>query len=320
MNISIISTDDIDGGAAIAAYRLFKGLRSEAHNTSMIVKQKKSHDPNIFQVLVKAPQFDSEIKILCIDEPELALEPRLQKSLYRAIKAKSTEKKIIVATHSHHFLDRENVANNYVCSRNTDNKISLKQLTTQEDLRDQVFKLLGNELGDLQLPEKILIVEGVSDVEFVKKSLNLLGKNSYIPFGAGSDSRISTAIDAVTQFIEFVTTAGSVYKDRTWVVADKQVNDVKLREWRTKLGDDDKVKELPENGIEYFYPERILQKIFKTPDTKDIIIDEFLKGGKYNGLPYSKLELSRLVADELMANDLASPDNELFVFLGGLLE
>ena len=51
MNITIINTSDISGGAARAAYRLNKGLRELNNNSIMIVRHKQSNDPNIHQVI-----------------------------------------------------------------------------------------------------------------------------------------------------------------------------------------------------------------------------------------------------------------------------
>lgn len=270
----------------------------------------------ILEILVKL--LDDEIKILCIDEPELALEPRLQKSLFNAIKAGSTDKKIIIATHSHHFLDRENIENNYVCQRDDDEKIYLNPVTTQEDLNDQIFRLLGNDLGDLQLPEKVLIVEGPSDVDFIKKALFLLRKRSYVLFAAGGDARVPAAISAITSFIEFASGIGSVYKDRTWIIVDKQGSDATIRRWKTSLGDNSRVKELPQNGIEYFYPVRILQEIFKTSASRDEIVKKFIDTGGFNGKQYSKIKLAQIVAEKLKASDLSELNNDLFIYLQAL--
>ncbi|MGD0915984.1 MAG: glycosyltransferase [Thermodesulfobacteriota bacterium] len=50
MNIVLINTSDIRGGAAKAAYRLHEGLRQIAENSSMVVKEKSSQDDAVLQV------------------------------------------------------------------------------------------------------------------------------------------------------------------------------------------------------------------------------------------------------------------------------
>ncbi len=146
-------------------------LKSNGHS---ITKQGSGMRATI-EIFVKL--FDPRIHYLCIDEPELGLEPVLQKYLFHALKEKaSVDKRIFIATHSHHFLDHESPQNNFICSRNTSGKININQAT---DLQDVVFRLLGNTLSGLMLPEQILIVEGPSDDSYQRRILELLGKGRY---------------------------------------------------------------------------------------------------------------------------------------------
>lgn len=55
MNISILSTSDIQGGAAKAAFRLHKGLELTGHQSIMAVRRKKSKAPYVFEVQALAP-------------------------------------------------------------------------------------------------------------------------------------------------------------------------------------------------------------------------------------------------------------------------
>ncbi|MCK4761711.1 MAG: glycosyltransferase [Candidatus Aminicenantes bacterium] len=63
MNISIISTSDIEGGAAIAAFRLLKGLREIQQDAVMAVRGKTSGHPDVYRVVFAAPRFSAEQKI-----------------------------------------------------------------------------------------------------------------------------------------------------------------------------------------------------------------------------------------------------------------
>ncbi len=47
MRITQVSTNDISGGAALAAYRLHTGLRRLGHDSRMLVAHKASEDPNV---------------------------------------------------------------------------------------------------------------------------------------------------------------------------------------------------------------------------------------------------------------------------------
>lgn len=42
-----VSTDDITGGAAVAAHRLHRGLRRTGHDSRMLVSRRRSEDPNV---------------------------------------------------------------------------------------------------------------------------------------------------------------------------------------------------------------------------------------------------------------------------------
>jgi glycosyltransferase involved in cell wall biosynthesis len=60
MNISILSTFDNVGGAPIAAYRLFKGLKQLKQEPVMLVKEKKSNGPGIYKIRTTPPEYNIE--------------------------------------------------------------------------------------------------------------------------------------------------------------------------------------------------------------------------------------------------------------------
>jgi glycosyltransferase involved in cell wall biosynthesis len=66
MNIAIISSHDIHGGAARAAYRLHKGLRLLNQQPVMIVRKRDSGDPDVFQVQSKRARFQVEQNVVWI--------------------------------------------------------------------------------------------------------------------------------------------------------------------------------------------------------------------------------------------------------------
>ena len=257
--------------------------------------------------------FDPKIKVLCIDEPEMGLESGLQKFLYQAIKAKSSKnKKIIISTHSHNFLDYKTITNNHISYRDMDNKIRINRVNNQDTFQHTIFQLLGNSLSDLLLPEKILILEGPSDNKFVTKILELLGKKGFKIHPAGGSGNTTDAIKAITQFTKF--NNQTIFKDKIWVLIDKQKDTPATRLWKQQLGQD-KVKILSKNGIEYFYPHRIIKKIFNSNENLETIIKKFLKEEKSSSSRLSKTELSRQVSAELKKLDIKDRDNELFNFL-----
>lgn len=259
--------------------------------------------------------FDPKIKVLCIDEPELGLEPYLQKYLFQAIKDKvSADKKIFLSTHSHHFLDYDEVGNNYVCKRNSGGKISTEQV---DDLKPVIFRLLGNTLSSLLLPENIIVLEGVSDTTILNKCLKLLNKPNYAIHNSGGDGSISYAVGAITQFLRFNNATNSIYINNVYVIAD-QAKDLFIREWQRLLPEPTRqLKVLPLNGIEHFYPERILQALFATTEPRNIIVQNYLAANpnEYSSVRLTKIQLAQKVAKNLTLDDLNDDNNELFVFL-----
>ena len=63
MNISILNTLDSYSGAAIAAYRLLKGLRLLNQDVVMVVMHKQTNQPYIYPVSLPSPQAEMERKI-----------------------------------------------------------------------------------------------------------------------------------------------------------------------------------------------------------------------------------------------------------------
>jgi predicted ATPase len=59
-----------------------------------------------------------EVQLLLIDEPELGLEPQLQRALRDVPREEARERMVIIATHSHLFLNREDPSANYVMRPN----------------------------------------------------------------------------------------------------------------------------------------------------------------------------------------------------------
>lgn len=262
--------------------------------------------------------FDDSISVLCIDEPEMGLEPTLQKYLFQAIKDKASEgKKIIIATHSHHFLDIEEMSNNFMCERDMEGKIYLTQVT---DLKPVIFRLLGNTLSSFLLPEKILVLEGPSDTTYLQEVLKRKGKSIYSIHNSKGIGNVSYAVHAITQFFNFNAAHLSVYKDKISIIVDKPTKDILVREWSNKVDNPDtQICILGENGIEYYYPERILQYIFNTNEKRKAIVDGYLKNnGTYNGKAITKTELSILVTNLLESEDLAEEGNQLLTYIDSL--
>jgi len=71
LNICLISTNDIAGGAAKAAYRLHKGLMLRGHNSVMLVRNKRSADENVLALSILRGQEQAEEEIFSAIRNEL---------------------------------------------------------------------------------------------------------------------------------------------------------------------------------------------------------------------------------------------------------
>jgi predicted ATP-dependent endonuclease of OLD family len=164
-----------------------------------------------------------------IDEPELFLEPRLQKALRDLFMQKATEKRIVAATHSHLFLNRaeDQYNHNFYFDDATDTMTILKVTTTKTDLRDLTFKLLGASFSDLMLPENYLVVEGGSDYIFLSKVAQLIDSVKATKLQTAYVQGIQNALPSVNAIAEMIRpyyAEESVYSERIVCLIDEPKN------------------------------------------------------------------------------------------------
>ncbi len=126
---------------------------------------------------------DQKNKVLIVDEPELSLHPEGQKALAKIFSEMSSDRQIIICTHSPHFInfrdflngaeiirlnkldDKECVISQLDHSKNYDKKITgLLEDWHKPQLLDYVAK-------EILFYERVLFVEGQEDVALIKKYL-----------------------------------------------------------------------------------------------------------------------------------------------------
>lgn len=273
--------------------------------------------------------FDPKLDYIFIDEPEIGLEPRVQKILFELIKKFSKgednlkKKKIVLATHSNLFLDKEDIKNNWRMEKSEDENVILTQVNTEAELLSTSFNLLGASPADLFFPNNILIVEGLSDQKFISKILELKYPKSKISvhFSDGI-TKISYAIPAIDQMLKSLTYL-SLYKDKICVLIDQDGIPPVLSNWRSYLGDtnNDRIVELGKNGIEYFYPRTILSFLTGVQESElDTTIQLYLENEKSNHenkadfgslMQITKVELSEKVAEQITATKLPEIDSKI---------
>lgn len=165
-----------------------------------------------------------------IDEPELFLEPRLQKALRGLFMQKGIEKRIVAATHSHLFLNRaeDQYDHNFYFDNATDTITNLKVTITKTDLRDLTFRLLGASFDDLMLPENYLVVEGGSDYIFLSKVAQLIddvrATKLQVVYVQGVQNALPS-INAIAEMIRPYYAEESIYSQRVVCLIDEPANE-----------------------------------------------------------------------------------------------
>ena len=253
---------------------------------------------------ILAALMDDRFTAVAIDEPELGLSPALQRRLAEIVVRgdRKTElfphnPNIILSTHSHVFLDRDTPGNNYVVSKEG-NLISAKQCIEFHEIHDIQFRLLGNDLSQLFLPDAVAFVEGETDRLYLEAIIRLhFSKLRVIVQACGGDiaKRISYWSDSIGDL------QLSPYRSRTFVIFDS-VKQPGIERACARAG-------LPTgsmivwagNGIEYVYPDEVLQQIFRDPALKAANLKIDGDQVSHNGIIYKKMELCRLICERLRA-------------------
>lgn len=311
----------------------FNEVRRSKHSSSVDVRinnfnprEQGAGGRAILPIIIQL--FNPEIELLAIDEPELGLEPRIQKILFDAIKSASSGqdgfplKRIVVATHSHLFLDRVNINNNYKVSK-TAGDIKIEQADNEQFILDATFNLLGANPSDLFFPDNIVVVEGRSDHIFltaIHDKMLLLGMakkhNLAFHFVGGFDAA-DVGIFSVEQMLKTQSYV-PVYRQRICGIFDnpndktKMERVQKIRDFFTDA-DATRFVVLKDAAIEYYYPLELVQSLFGSEFSLETFrreVDLYLiqaqshSGiGKFFGEKLSKAQLADKIAKAIKEHD-----------------
>ena len=151
--------------------------------------------------------------IIAIDEPELSLHPALQKKLASLLLDFSSDRQILLATHSPYFVDLSAIANgakiSRVHSKNLNCTISSISGESERKLKGllnnlnnpHIFGLDARELFFLH--DKVILVEGQEDVIFyqlIAKDLQIPLKGDFFGWGVGGAGNMDTIAKIVFDF------------------------------------------------------------------------------------------------------------------------
>lgn len=245
---------------------------------------------------------DEQFTVMLIDEPELGLSPRVQTALAGFLVDVERRRKyfphlsgIFVSTHSHIFLDRTNVGNNFIVKKDSLD-IEIKQIESFSELHELQFNMLGNSLESLFLPSAIVICEGKTDKPYIERLVQLRhpSKNILVIEDQG---------DVQRSFRNFCRSVGDIYKspfrDRVFIVLDS-VHSAGTVETLKSLGaNPSNIITWDRNGIEYIYPEDIVARSFSCDKESLSSLQTSGDNLMLNGITRRKVELSEQVVKEL---------------------
>ena len=263
---------------------------------------------------------DTDYDTFLIDEPELGISPEAQGILADFLFDEAHREKyfphiktLVFATHSTIFLDRVRINNNYTVEKYGD-EISVRSVESQSDFNSIHFFLLGNRFETLYLPSAIVLVEGKCDDKFIERVISLRYPDSQISvIAANSDSRIKEILNVAKGLLADI--QKSPYRDRIFVILDS-VHSASLPTQLAAMGIHmDNIVTWPKNGIEYYYPYSVIDKIFGAGSEISIAGDIISR----NGISYTKGELvDKVVA--LLQKDTVMQEDFRSMFLSRLEE
>jgi predicted ATPase len=248
---------------------------------------------------------DDDYENFLIDEPELGISPEIQGVLADFLLNDKNRvmhfphlKKLIIATHSPVFIDKIRTSNNYYVEK-LNNDIFINQIQTIQEINSLQFFLLGNRFETLFLPSIIILVEGKCDFKYINQVVKKRYSNHNISIiQCNSDSKISEYIYMAKNM--FGDLNKSPYHNRILTIIDK-IHQTGLKEKLLKQGiPDENIIIWSNNGIEYYYAEEIMVKIFGQYDELKIQGDIV----SANGVEKKKNELVEEVVSILNGKEI----------------
>jgi hypothetical protein len=214
---------------------------------------------------------DDRFKTLLIDEPELGLSPRVQSALTAFLQDPVERpkyfphlKQVLLATHSHIFLHRNDLTSNYIVSKDASH-ISLSRVQNIGDFHRLQFNLLGNSLEGLFLPSSVVYVEGETDQQYLERvlALRFAGRNVVVVRSGGNPKQKLHLLRETLGDLQ-----RSPLRDRLFVLADN-VHAKGLQAELVQMGLlNDNFIAWSHNGIEYVYPPQIMTRLFGCSDAQ----------------------------------------------------
>lgn len=248
--------------------------------------------------------FDDNYEYLLIDEPELGLSPKSQKKLASILLNDKNRKDffphlkgIMLSTHSHLFLDRKNLSNNFIVNKSK-RTIEVTQVKSISQFHTLQFEMLGLDFRSLFLPESIILVEGKTDYEYFKRLTQLFVPDHFVAIqyaeGAGNLLEKTRELQMTLGDLR-----SSPYRKRLFIVLDEVHNTSEVRLVKKGVIQEN-IIQLSKNGIEHYYPSEVITKIFHCgyQEYHDALSNQS-NNIELNGISMSKTFLSSTVIKEM---------------------
>jgi putative ATP-dependent endonuclease of the OLD family len=254
--------------------------------------------------------------IFIIDEAELHLHPLAQRKLKSTlIELADGVDQVLISAHSSVFLSgfqNDNASNFQVYKENHETSIT-KILESNKPY--VIFDLLGGSPSDLLLPRNFLIVEGVSDKEFIDLVIKKYYSDKpsiHILFARGDGAKIQQNYDRIHQTYLPVTIYNNkneepIYKYKAIILCDKPNKDsiskynelLKLHPW------------LEKNNLIYLLAHESLEQSYPAQWS---LTKEEIEKYKNNSQELSKIkrELARKVGAEITQESFETEMSEMF--------
>ena len=248
---------------------------------------------------------DNDYDTFLIDEPELGISPEAQGVLADFLFNREQRKKyfphiktLIFATHSTIFLDRLHISNNYTISKEGD-VIDIEKVSTQAEFNRIHFFLLGNRFETLYLPSAIILAEGKCDQQYLSRVLeNEFPGAQFSVINATSDSRMKEILNLAGSL--FSDLQKSPYRERIIPVLDSVYGADIVHTLKVQGVMEENIVIWSKNGIEYYYPSRIVDEIYGVGSELEINGDSVSR----NGISYKKAELADKVVSKLSSKSI----------------
>ena len=243
---------------------------------------------------------DEDYNTFLIDEPELGISPEAQGTLSDFLFDKEQRQKyfphiktLILATHSTIFLDRNRIQNNYAISKEGD-IIDIAQVQNFNDFNKIHFFLLGNRFETLYLPSAIVLCEGISDQQYISRILEIEYPNiRFSVISTNSDSRMKDIVNVAGSLLGDI--QRSPYRDRIIPILDKVHGGDVVGKLESLGILKENIIVWDNNGIEYSYPQSILNEIYGDGCSIEITDDDI----SFNGVSYKKAKLAEMVTSRV---------------------